>query len=145
MATNGDLRFSWRAAVLAPLTAVLFGLGLYFYNEIQPEVGLALVDLAFAVPMIWMVLAARDTESADSPLRQWIPRMAAMLVLGSTFVGLMHWNVDRVITAMEAGFAAFYVAAALVAWRIFTRKPKRPQLTALSGGNLERRQRRRLP
>jgi hypothetical protein len=141
MATNGDLRFPWRAAILGPLAIVLFGLGLYFYNSMQPEVGLTFVGLAFAVPMTWMVLAAREAESPDSQVRAWIPRMTAMLVLGSTFVGITHWTVNRTITAIEAGFAIFYILAAVTAWRIVAAKPKRPQLMALHGGNLARRQR----
>jgi hypothetical protein len=143
MATNGDTRLPWRAAILAPLAAVLFGLGLYSYNNMQPEVGLALVGFAFAVPMIWIVLAARDAESPDSQVRAWIPRMTAMLVLGSTFVGMTHWTVNRTITAIEAGFALFYMVAAVTAWRIIAGKPKRPRLMALDGGNLARRQRKR--
>ena len=93
--------------------------------------------------MGWVILAAREAEYSDSPLRNFVPRLTVWLVLGSVVLGTMQWNVDRRITAMEAGFAILYVVAAGAAIRILNRRPKRPQLTALSGGNLERRQRRR--
>ena len=93
--------------------------------------------------MVWVVLAARDVEYSDSPLRNFIPRLTVWLVLGSIILGAMQWNVDRRITAMEGAFGAIYLVTAYVATRILNGRPRRPQLTALHGGNLERRQRRR--
>jgi hypothetical protein len=108
----------------------------------QPEIGLTLLGFAFTVPMVWVVLAARRADS-ESPLRAFIPRLTTMLILGSAFLGYMMWSVNPHITAIEAGFIVFYLAAAALALRIFNARPKRPQLTALSGGNQTPRQRRR--
>jgi hypothetical protein len=125
----------------------LFGFSLYFYNSMQPptgqEVGLAMLGVTFMIPMIWVVLAARDAENADGTLASFIPRVTATLVLGSLFLGYSMWSVDRRISAMEVGFVVFYLAAAGIASRILKGKPRRPQLTALSGGNQSPRQRRR--
>ena len=142
MDRSSDSRFPWRPAILGPLTVSLFGLALYFYNNLQPEIGLVLLGVTFAIPMVWVILAAREAEHGDSPVREFIPRISSMLVLGSSFLGYSMWSVDRRITALEACFVAFYVAAAFTAIRILDGKPKRPQLTALSGGNIERRRRR---
>jgi sterol desaturase/sphingolipid hydroxylase (fatty acid hydroxylase superfamily) len=133
--TGENSGFPWRLALLGPLFVTLFALAMYFYNNMQPEVGLALLGFAFAVPMVWVVLAAREADSTDSPLRTFIPRLTSMLVLGSAFLGYMMWNVNPRITAMEAGFVVFYIVAAALAVRIFNARPKRPQLIALSGGN----------
>ena len=127
--------FPWRLAVLGPLFVTLFALAMYFYNNMQPEVGLALLGFSFAVPMVWVVLAAREADSTDSLLRTFIPRLTSMLVLGSAFLGYMMWSVNPHITAIEAGFIVFYISAAALAMHIFNTRPKRPQLTALSGGN----------
>jgi hypothetical protein len=136
-------RFRWQLALLAPLTVGLLALAMYFYDNLQPELGLALLGCSFSAPMAWALLAAREAEYSDSPMGDFIPRMTLWLVVGSGVVGAMHWNVDRRITAMEVGFATLYVVAGIVAMRVLKRRPKRPQLTALHGGNLERRQRRR--
>jgi hypothetical protein len=143
MDSKSEGAFPWRLATLGPLTAVLFTLALDFYDNVRPRLGLALLGVAFAVPMIWIVLAARDAEYSDSPLRNFIPRLTVWLVLGSVILGAMQWNVDRNVTAMEAGFAVLYLIAATIATRILNRHPKRPLLTAIHGGNLERLQRRR--
>ncbi len=143
MARNSESAFPWRLAILGPLTALLFVLALYFYDNLQPRLGLGLLGAAFAVPMTWIVLAARDAEYSDSPMRSFIPRLTVWLVLGSVILGTMHWNTDRLITAMEMGFAVLYLLASAIAMHLLNSRPKRPQLTALSGGNLERPQRRR--
>src|SRR5258708_1189487 len=134
---SGD-RFPWRLAILAPLTVGLLALAMYFYDNLEPELGLALLGCSFSTPMGWAILAARDAEYSDSPMGDFIPRMTVWLVVGSVVVGAMHWNVDRRITAMEVGFATLYVIASIVAMRLLKGRPKRPQLTALHGGNLER-------
>src|SRR3954451_11079875 len=95
MAKNGDSRFLWRPAVLGPLTAILFVLAMYFYNNMQPDVGLALLGMAFTVPMVWIVLVAREADSAESQVRPFVPRITAVLVLGSLFLAYMTWDVDR--------------------------------------------------
>jgi hypothetical protein len=143
MNSKSEGGFPWRLATLGPLTAVLFTLALDFYDNLRPRLGLALLGAAFAVPMIWVVLAARDAEYSDSPLRNFIPRLTVWLVLGSVILGAMQWNIDRHVSAMEAGFAVLYLIAATVAMHILGRRPKRPLLTAIHGGNLERPQRRR--
>jgi hypothetical protein len=143
MGRDDNTIFPWRGAILAALTFSLFLLALYFYNNLQPELGLGLVGLTFAVPMGWILLVAREAEYSDSPLRNFVPRLTIWLVLGSVVLGTMQWNIDRRITAMESGFAMLYIVTACAAIRILNGRPKRPQLTALSGGNIERRQRRR--
>jgi hypothetical protein len=142
MAKNGDSRFPWRPAVLGPLTAILFVLAIYFYNNMQPDVGLALLGMAFTVPMVWIVLVAREADSAESQVRPFVPRITAVLVLGSLFLAYMTWDVDRHIAFMECAFTVVYVAAGAFAMRIFNSKPRRPTLTALSGGIHTPRQRR---
>ena len=134
--------FPWRPAVLGPLGITLFALAMYFYNNLQPEIGLTLLGFAFAVPMLWLVLAARDAENAESPVRQFTPRLTTMLVLGSAFLGFVMRDKYPSISIIEAGFIIFYIAAGALALRILSRKPKRPVLTALSGGNQSPRHRR---
>ena len=143
MAPNSASAFPWRLAILGPSTTILFTLALYFYDNLHPRLGLGLLGVAFAVPMTWIVLAARDAEYGDSPLRAFVPRLTVWLVLGSIMLGTMQWNNDRSITALEVGFAILYLVAAIVATRILNGRPVRPQLTAINGGNLERPQRRR--
>jgi hypothetical protein len=143
MAPIGASTFPWRLAILGPSTTLLFSLALYFYDNAQPRLGLGLLGVAFAVPMTWIVLAARDAEYSDSPLRAFVPRLTVWLVLGSVMLGAMQWNNDRSVTTMEVGFAILYLAAAILAMRILDGRPRRPQLTAINGGNLERPQRRR--
>jgi hypothetical protein len=134
--------FPWRPAVLGPLGVTLFALAIYFYNNLQPEIGLTLLGFAFMAPMVWVVLAARDAENAESPVRQFVPRLTIVLVLGSAFLGLVMRDRYPSITVIEATFIIFYIAAGALALRIFSGKPKRPALTALSGGNQTPRQRR---
>lgn len=141
MERSDDRNFPWRLAILAPLTFALFLAALYFYNNLQPELGLLLLGVTFAVPLGWVILAARAAEYSDSPIRSFVPRLTLWLVLGSVILGAMHWNVDRRITLMEIGFATIYIGSAYAAKRTLDRRPKRPKLTALSGGNLERRRR----
>jgi hypothetical protein len=134
--------FPWRPAVLGPLTVTLFGLAMYFYNNLQPEIGLTLLGFAFAVPMVWVVLAAREAENRESPIRQFVPRLTTVLVLGSGFLGFVMRERYPRIPLIEAAFIIFYVGAGALAMRILTGKPKRPTLTALSGGIQTPRQRR---
>ena len=140
--TLSNSGFPWRPAVLGPLAVTLFALAMYFYNNLQPEIGLTLLGFAFMVPMVWVVLAARDAENAESPVRQFVPRLTTMLILGSAFLGfVMHDRYPR-IAVIEAGFIIFYIAAGALALHTFNSKPRRPTLTALSGGNQTPRQRR---
>src|ERR1700747_2254016 len=115
---GGNTRLPWRPAVLGPLAAILFGLAMYFYNNMQPEIGLALLGLAFAVPMLWIVLVAREADSGESQVRAFVPGITAVLVLGSLFLAYMTWDVDRHIAFMECAFTAFYVAAGTYAMRV---------------------------
>jgi hypothetical protein len=133
--TPNSSGFPWRPAVLGPLAITLFGFAMYFYNNLQPEIGLTLLGFAFMAPMVWVVLAARDAESAESPVRQFVPRLTTVLVLGSAFLGFVMRDTYPRISAIEAAFIIFYIAAGALALRIFSGKPKRPNLTALSGGN----------
>jgi hypothetical protein len=142
MAMSGDNRFAWRPAVLGPLTVTLFALAVYFYNNLQLEVGLTLLGLAFSVPMIWIVLAARDAENAESPVRQLAPRLTVVLVLGSAFLGFVMREKSPYISIIEGAFIIFYIAAGTLILRILKSKTGRPTLTALSAGNQNPRQRR---
>ncbi len=143
MAREEKTNFPWRGVILGALTAILFSFALYFYDNFRLTLGLGLLGMTFTIPMLWAILAAREAEYGDSPLRDFVPRMTIWIVLGSVVLGIMQWNVDRQITAMEAGFATVYLIASFIAMRILKGRPKRPQLTALTGGNIERRQRRR--
>ncbi|MGH7984859.1 MAG: hypothetical protein ACREQX_01020 [Candidatus Binataceae bacterium] len=124
----------WRAVILGALTIILFGLALWFYNDHRPGLGLLLLGFAFVVPMVWVMLAAREA-GPETPLRSFIPRLAGWLVLGSVFLGIFWWHVNPHITAMEAGFAAFYIIAAFVAMRLLNHKPHqgRPPLRSIEG------------
>lgn len=117
------------------LTVVLFVAALWYTNHNAPIVGLVLLGFTFCVPMIWVVLAARDATDPDTPLRRFIPRIVIWLALGTAFLGVYWWNVDRRITIMEAGFAIFYLLSAYLAVRILDSKHKGPKLTSISGGN----------
>jgi hypothetical protein len=134
--------FPWRPVVLGSIGVTLFALAIYFYNNLQPELGLTLLGFAFMAPMVWAMFAARDAENAESPLRQFVPRLTTVLVLGSAFLGFVMRDRYPRITVIEAAFIIFYIAAGALALRIFSGKPKRPTLTALSGGNQTPRQRR---
>jgi hypothetical protein len=134
--------FPWRPVVLGPLTLTLFAFAMYFYNNLQPETALTLLGFAFGVPMVWVVLAARDAENAESPVRQFVPRLTIVLILGSAFLGFVMRDKYPRIPVIEAAFIIFYIAAGGFALRVFNAKPRRPTLTALSGGNPGPRQRR---
>jgi len=142
MGSNRNSGFPWRPVVLGPLAVTLFAFALYFYNDQRIAPGLILLEVAFAVPMIWIVLVARDPEGPESPVRQFVPRLTAILVLGSVFLAFVMRVKNPRIAVIEAGSAIFYAAAGALAWRIFNAKPKRPTLTALSGGNQRPRQKR---
>ena len=134
--------FPWRPMLLGPLALTLFALAMYFYDKLQPEIALTLLGFAFAVPMLWVVLAARDADDAESPVRQFVPRLTIVLILGSAFLGVVMRDTYPRIPLIEAGFIIFYIAAGGLALRIFSSKPRRPTLTAVSGGNQGPRQRR---
>lgn len=142
MASSLNSGFPWRPVMLGPLAVALFSIALYLYNDQQVELALILLGFAFAVPMTWIVLAARDADSRESPVRQLVPRLTAVLVLGSAFLAFVMRAKDPAITVIEAGFMIFYVAAGTLAWRIFSAKAKRPTLTAISGGNQRARHKR---
>jgi len=137
-----DNRFPWRPLILGPLTATLLALAMYFYNNLQVEIGLTLLGFAFAVPMLWIVLAGRAADSAESLARQFAPRLTIVLVLGSAFLGFMMRDKYPGIPLIEAAFIVFYISAGALAMGIFHRKPRPPTLRALSGGNQSGRQRR---
>src|SRR5215469_392467 len=105
MGRSSDSRvIPWRPVVLGPLFMTLFAVAMYFYNDLQPELGLALLGFAFGVPMIWVVLAARDAHSAESPVRQFVPRLTIVLVLGSAFLGFVMRDKYPRIPLIEAAF-----------------------------------------
>ncbi len=130
--TSRDLMVTWRALVFGPLGVALFFMALWFNDSSTDARGPICLGLSFTVAMIWVMLAARTSENPNSPLRGFIPKMTTFLVLGTAFVAASRWNIDRRVSAIEAGFAVFYILAGYVAVRIFDAKLKRPQLKAMS-------------
>jgi hypothetical protein len=130
---DDEIRLSWRPLVLGPLATVLFFMALWLNDGGTALLGIILLDLSFCVAMLWVVLAARASDNLNSPLRAFIPKLTAFLVLGAAFLAATRWRTDPRISAMELGFAALYVMAGYVANRIFDAKSKGPQLKAISG------------
>ncbi len=137
--------FPWRPLVLGPLTLTLFGLAMYFYDRLQPELALTLLGCAFAVPMVWIVLAARDAENTESPVRQLVPRLTIVLVLGSAFLAFTMKDKYPRIPLIEGAFIIFYLAAGILTLKIFSSKPRGPNLRAVGGRNQGRHPARRTP
>jgi hypothetical protein len=138
-AQGGGKRSSVRALILGALALALLAAAVWFNNRGQQIRGIVFLGFTFCVPMIWVVLAARETDNPDSPLRRFIPRIAAWLALGTAILGVFWWNVDRRITLMEAGFAAFYLAAAFIAVRIIDGKARKPRLIEVEGAGSKSR------
>ena len=132
-------QFPWRGAVFATATVALIATAIALYNTGRQIPGLAALGFGFAVPMVWLILAARDATDADSNVRRFIPRLMIWMVVGSGFLGIFWWNIDGWVSLMEAGFGAFYVVAGLAAIRIFDAKSRRPTLQAVGGRNRPRR------
>jgi hypothetical protein len=139
--TAGELTMTWRALVFGPLALALFFLALWFNDQSIDARGAICLGLSFSVAMVWVMLSARDSDNPNSPLRAFIPKMTTFIVLGTAFVAAARWNTDKRISAMEAGFAAFYIAAGYLAVRAFDAKRRRPQLTAVSDRNRPNRDR----
>ncbi len=138
--TDGDeLTVTWRALVFGPLVVALFFLALWFNDAATDARGPLCLGLSFTLAMVWVILAAHASDNPDSPLRGFIPKMVTFLVLGTAFVAASRWNIDRRVSAVEGGFAAFYIIAGYVAIRIFDAKRKRPQLSAVTGRKRPRR------
>ncbi|MGD0289284.1 MAG: hypothetical protein ABSC63_06475 [Candidatus Binataceae bacterium] len=126
--TAGELTMTWRALVFGPLAAALFFLALWFNDQRLDARGPICLGMSFAVAMLWVVLAARASDNPNSPLRGFIPKMTAFLVLGTAFVAAARWSTDKRISVIEVGFAAFYIVAGYLAVRMFDAKRNRPQL-----------------
>jgi hypothetical protein len=126
--TAGELTMTWRALVFGPLAAALFFLALWFNDQRLDARGPICLGMSFAVAMLWVILAARASDNPNSPLRGFIPKMTAFLVLGTAFVAAARWSTDKRISAIEVGFAAFYIVAGYLAVRMFDAKRHRPQL-----------------
>jgi hypothetical protein len=132
-------QFPWRGAVFAAITIVLIATAIALYNTGRQIPGLAALGFGFAIPMVCLILAARGAADADSNVRRFIPRLMVWMVVGSGFLGIFWWNIDRRVSLMEAGFGAFYVVAGIAAMRIFDAKGRRPTLTAVGARNQPRR------
>jgi len=132
-------QFPWRGALFAAVTIGLIGSAISLYNAGRQIPGLATLGFGFAVPMVWLILAAREATDADSNVRRFVPRLMIWMVVGSGFLGIFWWNIDRRVSLMEAGFGAFYVVAGIAAIRMFDAKVRRPMLQAVSGRNRPRR------
>jgi len=130
--TGRELMVTWRALVFGPLAVALFFLALWFNDESADARGPLCLGLSFTIAMVWVMLTARASDNPNSPLRGFIPKMTTFLVLGTAFVAASRWNIDRRVSAIEAGFAAFYILAGYVATRSFDANLKRPQLKAVS-------------
>ncbi len=137
--SGGGLMISWRAITFAPAIVAMFALALYFNNSNDQFRGLACLGATFALAMVWLLLAARASENPASPMRMFIPRITAFIVLGTAFLGATRWSVDARITAMEAGFALFYIAAGWLAVRSFDARHRRPELKVVGGKKPPRR------
>jgi len=129
--TGGELAITWRALVFGPLVIAMFFLALWFNDAATDARGPICLGLSFTLAMVWVILAARASDNPDSPLRGFIPKMVTFLVLGTAFVAASRWNIDKRVSAVEGGFAAFYIITGYVAIRIFDAKRSRPQLTAV--------------
>lgn len=140
-AGNRELVMTWRALVFGPLIVALFFLALWFNDAATDARGPLCLGISFMLAMVWVVLAARASENRDSPLRGFIPKMITFLVLGTAFVAVSRWNIDKRVSAIEGGFAAFYIIAGYTAIRIFDAKRKGPQLIAVTGRKGSRRDR----
>ena len=132
---------SWRAWVFVPTIVVLFVIAFWRYNAGDELIGLVSFGLAISIAMIWAAMAARASGNPDSPLRQFIPRITLFVVLGASFLAWSRWNTDRRITAIEAGFAIFYLIAGYMATRGLDAGRKRAQLTPIRGGKSNPRNR----
>ncbi|MGA2408985.1 MAG: hypothetical protein ABSG46_01170 [Candidatus Binataceae bacterium] len=130
--------FPWRGAIFAAATLILIAAALIFYNTGREIPGLAALGFGFSTPMIWVILAAREAEDNDSNIRRFLPRMMVWLVVGAAFLGMFWWNINRMVSLMEAGFGAFYVCAGITAMRIFDAKRRRPNLQAVAGRAINR-------
>jgi hypothetical protein len=115
-----------RAIILGAPTVALFFLALWFNNGSAALGAPICLGLSFSLAMVWVALAARDSDNPNSPLRAFIPKMTTFLVLGTAFLAASRWNTDRRITAIEIGFAAFYIGAGYLAMRSFDAKRRRP-------------------
>ncbi len=137
--SGGGLAISWRAITFAPTIVALFALALYFSNSNDQFRGLACLGATFALAMVWLLLAARASENPASPIRMFIPRITAFIVLGTAFLGATRWSVDARITAMEAGFALFYIVAGWIAMHGFDARQRHPELKLVGGKHPPRR------
>jgi hypothetical protein len=127
---DDEIRLSWRPLVLGPLATVLFFAALWLNDGGTALLGIILLDLSFTVAMLWVLLAARATENLNSPLRAFVPKLTAFLVLGAGFLAATRWHTDPRISYLEFAFAALYIIAGYVANKIFDAKVKPPQLKA---------------
>lgn len=127
-----EIKVTWRPIVLGPLTVALFFMALALNDGGTAMLGIILLDLSFSTAMVWIVLAARASDNPNSPLRTFIPKITTFLVLGAALLAAMRWRTDKGISAMELGFAAFYIIAGYIANRSLDAKRKGPQLTAVS-------------
>jgi hypothetical protein len=134
---------NWRAIVLGPLAAALFLLALWFNDRSGDARSMISLGLSFSVAMVWVILAARGSENPNSPLRGFIPKMTTFLVLGTAFLAASRWNIDKRISAIEMGFAVFYVVAGYLAMRSLQAKRTSPQLKAVNDRKRPRRKSRR--
>jgi phosphatidylglycerophosphate synthase len=123
-----EIKLTWRPLELGPTAVILFFLALWFNDGGTALIGIILLDLSFTIAMLWVVLAARATDNLNSPLRAFVPKLTAFLVLGAAFLAATRWRTDKRISAMELGFAALYVIAGYITTRIFEAKSKPVQL-----------------
>jgi hypothetical protein len=89
---TGGTDFHGEPLCFGSLAVALFALALWFYNN-SPRSDL-LLDLAPAVPMVWAVLAARDANDPDTPLRRFVLRIGHGS-LGTGMLGMFWWSVDQ--------------------------------------------------
>jgi len=127
-----ELQVSWRAFVFGPLATVLFFAALWLNDGGTAVLGIILLSASFTLVMVWVMLAARATNNPNSPLTAFIPKLTAFLVLCSGFLAATRWKTDKRISAIELGFAAFYILAGYLANRTLDAKHKPPPLKAVT-------------
>src|SRR5271154_4383030 len=86
-------QFPWRSAIFAAATIALIVSAIALYNTGRQIPGLVALGVGFAVPMVWLILAARDATDADSNIRRFIPRLMIWMVVAPRARGVVWGGV----------------------------------------------------
>jgi hypothetical protein len=121
---DSEIRITWRPIVFGPAAVALFFLALWFNDVATDARGPVCLGLSFALVMLWVMFAARASNNPDSPLRTAIPKLLTFIILGTAFVGAARWHIDKRVSALEVGFAAFYMITGYIAIRSFNARSR---------------------